>query len=191
MSGTPVLTALTEGLGGARPVRARGVVNATVNVICSRLGTGVAYEDALAEAQRAGLAEPDPSADVDGWDSVAKVMVLSAVVFGTQLELGDVSVRGISALDRSEIEAALGRGERIREIATLDPGAGVASVEAVAVAADHPFFAVEGTRNELRLEVEPLGEVVMGGPGAGPELAGQGVYSDVIALARELSRRSG
>src|SRR5205807_2070302 len=67
MSGTPVLAALTTGLGGARPVRLRGVLNATVNLICSRIAAGGTYEEALAEAQAAGLAEPDPSADVDGF----------------------------------------------------------------------------------------------------------------------------
>ena len=79
MSGTPVLAALTDGLGGATPIRLRGVLNATVNVICTRMEQGLGYAEALAEAQAAGLAERDPSADVDGLDSVAKVMVLSAL----------------------------------------------------------------------------------------------------------------
>ena len=191
MSGTPVLAALTGGLAGARPLRLRGVLNATVNFICTRLAAGASYEDALAEARATGLAEPDPSADVEGFDSVAKVMVLAALVFDTQLALGDVSVRGIAELDAGEISATLGRGERLREIATLDPAAGIASVETVAVPDDDPFFDVEGTTNAIRLEVEPLGEVAISGPGAGPELAGQGVYSDVIALSREVAKRVG
>jgi homoserine dehydrogenase len=189
MSGTPVLAALTGGLGGARPLRLRGVLNATVNFICSRLAAGNTYESALAEAMDAGLAEPDPSADVDGYDSVAKLMVVSALVFDTQLAVDGVRMRGVSALDQAEIAAALGRGERVREVATLDPGAKIASVEAQAVASDDPFFAVDGTTNAIRLEVDPLGEVAITGPGAGPQLAGQGVYSDVIALAREIAAR--
>ena len=77
MSGTPVLSALAEGMAGAVPVGLRGVLNATANAILSRMADGIPYADALAEAQRAGLAEPDPAAGVEGHDTVAKVMVLS------------------------------------------------------------------------------------------------------------------
>jgi homoserine dehydrogenase len=185
MSGTPVLAAFTDGLGGATPLRLRGVLNATVNAICSRMETGASYADALAEAQEAGLAERDPSADVDGLDAVAKVMVLSALVFEEQLALGDVSCRGLSELDESEARSAFARGERIREVATLDPGRQLRSVEVTAVSDRDPVFAVEGTANTIRLEVEPLGAVSITGPGAGPALAGQGVFSDLIALARQ------
>jgi homoserine dehydrogenase len=79
MSGTPVLSALVDGLAGAVPVALRGLLNATANFILSRMAEGRTYEDALAEAQRAGLAERDPAADVEGHDAVAKVMILSAL----------------------------------------------------------------------------------------------------------------
>jgi homoserine dehydrogenase len=180
MSGTPVLAALTDGLGGATPLRLRGVVNATVNVICSRMEQGVGYTEALAEAQAAGLAERDPSADVDGLDSVAKLMVLSALVFGEQLELRDVTRRALSELAESGLEP----GARVREVATLDPAAGVRSVEATVLADGDPLADIAGATNCVRLEAEPFGEVSITGPGAGPALAGQGAFSDVIALAR-------
>jgi homoserine dehydrogenase len=185
MSGTPVLTALTDGLGGATPLRLRGVLNATVNVICSRMEEGARYVEALAEAQAAGLAERDPSADVDGLDSVAKLMVLSALVFGEQLAARDVLCRGLSALAESGLEP----GARVREVASLDPAAGRRSVEATVVAAGDPLAGIVGATNCIRLEAEPLGEVSITGPGAGPALAGQGVFSDVIALARQRAAR--
>jgi homoserine dehydrogenase len=191
MSGTPVLAALTTGLGGAEPVRLRGVLNATVNFICSRIAAGGTYAAALAEAQEAGLAERDPSADVDGLDSVAKLMVLSGLVFGVQLEVRDVARRGLSALGDAEIEAAQARGERIREVAELEPRIGHAALETRAISAADPFFALDGTTNAIRLESEPLGEIAITGPGAGRSLAGQGVFSDLIALARERARRQG
>jgi homoserine dehydrogenase len=181
MSGTPVLAALTDGLGGATPLRLRGVVNATVNAICTRMEQGVGYAEALAEAQAEGLAERDPSADVDGLDAVAKLMVLSALVFGEQLELGDVARRGLSELAESGLEP----GTRVREVATLDPAAGRRSVEATVLEDGDPLGAIAGAANCIRLEAEPLGEVTITGPGAGPALAGQGVFSDVIALARQ------
>jgi len=189
MSGTPVLAALTTGLGGAEPIRLRGILNATVNFICSRIAAGGTYAEALAEAQDAGLAERDPSADVDALDSVAKVMVLSALVFGVQLEVADVARRALSALDEAELDAALTAGARIREVAELDPRAGRRAVQATRVAPDDPLFVVDGTTNEIRLEVEPLGAIAISGPGAGRTLAGQGVFSDLIALSRERALR--
>ncbi len=182
MSGTPVLAALADGLGGATPLRLRGVLNATVGAICARLEEGAGYADAVAEAQAAGLAERDPSADVDGLDAVAKVMVLSALVFGEQLAVGDVARHGLSEFAG---RAAPPAGRRIREVATLDPGAGARSVEVGIVADDDPLAAVSGAINCVRLEADPLGVVTIAGPGAGPTLAGLGVFSDVVALARE------
>jgi homoserine dehydrogenase len=183
MSGTPVLSALAGGLGGATALRLRAVLNATVNYICSRLAEGVTYSDALADAERLGLAEPDPSSDVDGFDSAAKLMILAGLVFDVQLTLDDVERRGISTLAQTEIDAARAQGRRIREVATLDPGAGRASVEAIPLAAGDPLFAVEGTTNVIHLEAEPLGSVSISGPGAGPRMAGQGVLADLIMLA--------
>jgi homoserine dehydrogenase len=190
MSGTPVLAALTGGLGGATPVRLRGVLNATVNRICTDLAEGTTYDDALAAAQRAGLAEADPAADVDGLDSAAKVMILAALVFGVQIEPADVRRRGISAFSAEEIAGALGRGERVREVSAVDPDGGRYAVEAVAVARSDPLFGLEGTDNVVTLEAEPIGEVSIRGPGAGPELAGQGAFSDLIALAAERAARA-
>ena len=181
MSGTPVLAALTDGLCGATPLRLRGVVNATVNFICSRMEQGASYPQGLAEAQAAGLAERDPTADVDGLDSVAKLMVLSALVFGEQLELRHVARHGLSELVASGLEP----GARIREVATLDPAAGHRSVAATTLAEDDPLGAITGVTNCIRLQAEPLGEVSITGPGAGPGLAGQGVFSDMITLAQQ------
>lgn len=188
MSGTPVLTALTNGLGGATPIRLRGLLNATVNKICSRLAEGVDYEDALAEAQGDGLAEADPGADVEGLDSVGKLMILSALVFGVQLRLEDVECRGISTLTQHQVTEALARGARPREVSSLDPEAGVHAVKASLVSRSDPLFDVDGTDNVVGLEVDPIGTISVRGPGAGPQLAGQGVFSDLIALALERKR---
>ena len=96
MSGTPVLSTLTEGLAGTVPVGLRGVLNATANMILSQMADGTSYADALGDAQRIGLAERDPAADVEGHDTVAKLMVLSALVFGRQLRREQVACQGIT-----------------------------------------------------------------------------------------------
>ncbi len=195
MSGTPLLSALVDGLAGAVPLALRGLLNATANFILSRMAAGATYEEALAEAQRAGLAERDPAADVDGHDAVAKVMILSALVFGRQLRRDQVACRGIAGIARSEFDRAAALGQRVKHVATLEfdepGGAGevTARVEPELVRADDPLANVEGTTNAVVCRADPVGEVTIAGPGAGPQLAGLGVLSDVIAVAR--SRSSG
>jgi homoserine dehydrogenase len=192
MSGTPVLSVLVEGLAGAVPIGLRGLLNATANFILTRMTEGRSYEDALAEAQTTGLAERDPAADVEGHDTVAKVMILSALVFGRQLRREQVACRGITDIARSEMEQASG-GARVKHVATLEfsepDGAGsvTARVEPELVPGTDPLATIDGTRNAVVCEANPIGEVTIIGPGAGPELAGQGVFSDLIAVARSSS----
>ena len=190
MSGTPVLSALVDGLAGAVPIGLRGLLNATANFILSRMAEGTIYEAALAEAQAAGLAERDPAADVEGQDAVAKVMILSALVFGRQLRREQVACRGITDIARSEIERAASGEARLKHVATLEfsepdgAGAVTARVEPQLVPGTDPLANIEGTSNAVVCRANPIGEVTIIGPGAGPELAGQGVFSDLIAVAR-------
>jgi homoserine dehydrogenase len=190
MSGTPVLRALVEGLAGATPIALRGLLNATANFILSRMAQGTSYEDALAQAQRAGLAERDPAADVEGHDTAAKVMILSALVFGRQLRVEQVARRGITDIARSELDQAASSGARLKHVATLEfsgpDGAGEVSarVEPQFVPRDDPLAHVDGTTNAVVCHASPVGEVTIIGPGAGPQFAGQGVLSDLIAVAR-------
>lgn len=190
MSGTPLLSTLVDGLAGAVPVGLRGLLNATANFILSRMAQGRSYEDALAEAQAAGLAERDPAADVEGHDSVAKVMILSALLFRRQLRPEQVARRGIDAIAGSEIGEAAATGMRLKHVATLEfsepDGAGevTARVEPELVPPDDPLARIEGTTNAVVCRATPVGEIAVAGPGAGPELAGQGVLSDLIAVAR-------
>lgn len=178
MSGTPVLSTLTEGIAGATPLRLRGIVNATVNHICTRIAAGDTYARALTAATEMGLAEPDPSADIDGDDSVSKLMVLAALVFGIQLAPDDVSQHGLSELE-------IHPGDRIREVMTLDPRAGRFSVEAGPLPPDDSLARIDGACNAIVAEIDPIGEVTIIGPGAGPKLAGQGVYGDLLRIVTE------
>jgi homoserine dehydrogenase len=191
MSGTPVLSTLTDGLAGATPKALRGVLNATANFILTEISRGPSYSEALAEAQRRGLAEPDPTADVDGRDTLAKLMILSAFVFGRQLRVDDVSVQGVSSVDEEAIAEARSSGRAVREVASLEAGSNglVGQIRTVAVSADDPLSFVEGVRNAVICQAEPLGEIQVTGPGAGPGLAGQGVLTDLITLARQLGGR--
>lgn len=189
MSGTPVLGTLLDGLAGARPTALRGVLNATANFILTAIAAGSTPERALAAAREAGLAERDPSADLDGHDSVAKAMILAALVLGAQLEIEDVARTGIAGVDPAELRSAAADGGAIRLVESIVPDAGRpagvrAEVLPQRLTADDPLAAIEGAENALVCAVEPLGEIRIAGPGAGPALAGQGVLSDLIAVGR-------
>jgi len=189
MSGTPVLSTLTEGLAGAVPVGLRGLLNATANAILSQMADGTSYEDALAAAQRAGLAERDPAADVAGDDTVAKLMILSALVFGRQLRRDQVACQGITGITGRQARDAAAAGGRLRHVAALafegPGGAGTvtARVRPEALPAGDPLASVDGAANALVLQASPVGQIMISGPGAGPQLAGQGVLADIIAVA--------
>lgn len=188
MSGTPVLGPLVDGLAGTTPVRLRGVLNATANFVLTEMENGTSYEQALAAAQGAGLAERDPSADVDGHDSMAKTMILAALVFGVQLRLEDVRRTGIAEVGLDAIREARGEGARIRLVSTLEyieGGRLEARVEPLVLSDADRLAAIDGVTNAVVLEAEPVGEVSIAGPGAGLELAGQGVFSDLIAVCRQ------
>jgi homoserine dehydrogenase len=195
MSGTPVLSTLVEGLAGATPTAVRGILNATANFILTRMEEGASYEDALKEAQGLGLAERDPMADVEGYDAMAKAMILAGLVFGRQLRVEDVVRRGITGIDRAQIEAARSGGAHVKQLVTLqfleaDGKSDVVSrVEPALLPRDDPLASISGVLNAIVCRAGPVGEVMVTGPGAGPELAGQGVLSDLIAVARSPSWR--
>jgi homoserine dehydrogenase len=186
MSGTPVLSTLQDGLAGTTPNRVRGVLNATANVVLTTMAAGKSYDEALAGAQEAGLAERDPSADVDGYDSVAKAMILAGLVFGTQVRPEDVSRRGITEIGAKEVMDAVTASMRIRLVSSVEPSEGrlTARVEPVRLPIDDPLARIDGALNAIVCDAEPVGEVTIVGPGAGPQLAGQGVLSDLIAVVR-------
>jgi homoserine dehydrogenase len=194
MSGTPVLSTLVDGLAGTTPISLRGILNATANFILTRMEQDASYQDALTEAQELRLAERDPTADVEGYDAMAKAMILAGLVFEKQLRPEDVIRRGISNIDRARIDAARSEGARIKELVTLEllEEGGVASltarVEPTLLPNEDPLASVSGVENAVVCRAEPVGEVVVTGPGAGPQLAGQGVLSDLIAVARWASR---
>jgi homoserine dehydrogenase len=190
MSGTPVLSTLTEGLAGTVPAGLRGVLNATANLILSKMADGTSYQDALAAAQRAGLAERDPAADVEGHDAVAKLMILSALVFGRQLRRDQVACQGITGVTGEQARDATAAGGRLRHVATLafpapdeaDPV--TARVQPAVLPVGDPLARIDGVTNAIVFQASPVGEITITGPGAGPQLAGQGVLADIIAVAR-------
>ena len=193
MSATPVIGPLVDGIAGARPRALRGILNATSNYILTQMMDGHSYADALRRAEAAGLAERGVDADVKGHDAVAKMMILAALVFGLPLRRDEVLCRPITDITPEQIDEALATGHRIRSVATLEvaeetPTARVeARVQPLALAEDDPLAGISGTTNAIICRSEPIGELMITGPGAGLAFAGQGVLSDLIAVAREVA----
>ena len=184
-----------DGLAGATPISLRGILNATANFILTRMEQGASYDDALAEAQDLGLAERDPTADVEGYDAMAKAMILAGLVFEKQLRPEDVVRHGISKVDRAQIDAAASEGARIKELVTLELSE--AGGESSVMARVEPTLLPRGS-SRLRLGSRKRGRLPSRtrwrGDGdrarRGSGLAGQGVFSDFIAVARGVSPRA-
>jgi homoserine dehydrogenase len=192
MAGTPVLSTIHEGMAGARVQSIRGILNGTTNYILSAMATGRDYAEVLADAQAHGYAETDPTADVEGYDTLAKTLILSSLVFGRSLKSHEVARQGITTITSNQVQQAIEQGQRIKLIASLrllsdNDGKEVsldARVEPLALPLSDPLARVEGVMNAISIQADTLSEVTIIGPGAGGIQTGQGLLADVIACAR-------
>lgn len=193
MSGTPVLNLAETGLAGAGVRAFRGILNGTCNFIVSAMETGRSYEDALAEAQRLGYAETDPTGDVEGHDAAAKVVILANLVLGAGLALGQVRREGITGLDGGRLREDLAAGYRWRLVAEArrERDGWYAAVAPVRLPAGDPLAAVTGPGNLLVFETDALGPVSIAGPGAGREATGHALVVDLLAIHAAAGRTSG
>lgn len=190
MAGTPVLSTIQEGMAGAKVRAIRGILNGTTNYILSAMASGRDYAEVLAEAQAQGYAEADPSADVDGYDAVAKTLILAALVFGHTLKPEQVNRRGITGVTREQIRRAQQEEKRIKLVASLHAVADIsesplqASVEPIELPLSDPLARVDGVLNAITFQTDTLSEVTVIGPGAGRLQTGQGLLSDLIAVSK-------
>ncbi len=190
MAGTPVLSTLTEGMAGARLRSVRGILNGTTNYILSAMAAGRDYADVLAEAQAQGYAEADPTADVEGYDALAKTLILAAVGFGHTLKPEQVFRKGITSVSREQMRRAVDEGKRIKLVASLQAVSDFgespleARVEPLALPLSDPLARVDGVLNAITFQMDTLSEVTIIGPGAGRLQTGQGLLADLIAVAK-------
>jgi len=190
MAGTPVLSTIRVGLAGCRIRSIRGILNGTTNYILSAMASGRNYAEVLAEAQAQGYAEADPTADVEGYDVVAKTLILSALAFGHSIKPEQVVRMGITEVTKEQIQLATSHNARIKLVASLSAVADLgeipleARVEPVELPLSDPLARVDGVMNAITLQTDTLPEVTIVGPGAGRLQTGQGLLSDLLAIAR-------
>ncbi|MFN8497051.1 MAG: homoserine dehydrogenase [Anaerolineae bacterium] len=165
--------------------RLEGIFNSTTNYILEAMATGASFQDALAEAQRVGVAETDPSLDIEGWDTANKLVILANSVLGVPATLDDVQVRGIQGISAADVQAAEGAGQALRLLATATrraDGGYDLSVQPTVVAGDHPMAKVRGWQMGIVYYTDIMGVLAATVDEFGPLPTGAAMLRDVIAI---------
>ncbi|WP_457974375.1 homoserine dehydrogenase [Arthrobacter sp. D1-17] len=190
----PILRPIRDSLSGDRITRVLGIVNGTTNFILDQMdSTGAQFADALAEAQRLGYAEADPTADVEGLDAAAKAAILASLSFHTRFDLANVYCEGITGVTAADIAAAKDAGFVIKllaiaeQLTAADGGDGVSvRVHPTLLPREHPLAAVRGAFNAVFVEAENAGELMFYGQGAGGTPTASAVLGDLVSAARRI-----
>ncbi len=186
--GIPLIRPLKESLTGERLRRVVGIVNGTTNFILTRMSEeGRSFDDVLAEAQRLGYAEADPTADVDGHDAAAKLAILASIAFNARVVAGDVFREGISRVRTEDIEYARRLGYVVKLLAIAELGDDeriTARVHPAMVPEAHPLASVRDAFNAVFLRGPTIGELMFYGRGAGGEPTATAVVGDLVSVAR-------
>jgi homoserine dehydrogenase len=180
----PVVRVLEESLSATPIERIHGIVNGTTNFILSEMAGGSTYEQALAEAQRVGYAEADPSDDVSGRDAAAKMAILARLAFGSPVHLDDVPYEGIEHLHGDDLQYARELGLGLKLVGTAERRDGGLSVRVhpTFLYSGHPLAAISGPFNAVTVESETITELTMSGPGAGGRQTASAVLGDVVSV---------
>ncbi len=193
-SAIPIVETLADALAADRIGSMMGILNGTTNSMLAAMGGGASYADALADAQRRGLAEADPSADVDAHDPAAKLAILAMLAFRRRIDPSQIERVGIRDVGPDQIENGRRRGLVIKLIAaaTTQNGASIeADVRPRLVPIDAPMARVHGAMNAIAVDAEYAGSLLFQGPGAGPDAAASAVLADLIRAAKDVPASAG
>jgi homoserine dehydrogenase len=184
--GIPVIQPLKQSLGVNRIHRVTGIINGTTNYILTRMTVeGGEFADILADAQQLGYAEADPTADIDGLDAGDKIAILASLAFGGRIKREDVYCEGIRKISATDIAYADKLNFVIKLLAIaerIEDGSVSVRVHPTFVPKDRPLATVNGVYNAILVEGEPLGQVMLFGPGAGAGATASAVVSDLLAI---------
>lgn len=191
--GIPVIPGLQHGLAGDRVTRMEGILNGTSNFILSRMEKGGEYADELAEAQRRGYAEADPTEDVDGFDARSKLVILARLALGVDVSPEEIACQSIRQVGAIDFAYAKDLNCTIRPVARADLRNGklVALVAPMLVPFSSPLAWSRGTENMVLMTGQYGGDVVFSGHGAGGNPTAVAVVSDLCALAAGTAPRAG
>jgi homoserine dehydrogenase len=187
--GIPIVKILRQDLAGNTVSRVYGILNGTCNYILSRMETEhLPFADCLAEAQKLGYAEADPSFDIGGLDTAHKLAILTALAFGTRIDLEAIAIEGIKDIGLADIDAAAELGFRIKLLGVAArTSAGIEQrVHPTMVPRSSAIAQVMGVANAVTIDADAVHELTLIGPGAGGEATASAVVADLVDIAKEL-----
>ncbi len=188
VGGVPIIRTLTQSMQGNNILSLMGIVNGTTNYILSKMADeGLEYADVLKEAQRLGYAEANPSADVDGFDSMYKLSILSSLAFQKKVPITEIYREGISNVNKIDIEYGkkLGFTLKLLAIAKKVDGKIEARVHPAFIPNDHPLSSVKGSFNAVFINGDNVGDIMLYGKGAGDLPTGSAIVSDIVFAAKQ------
>jgi len=185
--GVPIVKALRESLTGSRVTAVSGILNGTCNFLLTEMEkSGLPYAEVLAEAQRLGYAEADPTTDVGGFDAAHKITILAAIAFGTQPDFEHCRIEGVEDVSLTDIRLAFKLGYRIKLIAKAERigEAAALHVRPALLALDHPLASIGGALNAAVVDADPVGRLSFIGAGAGAGPTASAVAADLMDILR-------
>ena len=185
--GIPIVKTLREGLAGNSIERVYGILNGTCNYILTRMEQeGLSFADCLAEAQRLGYAEADPTFDVGGFDTAHKLAILTCLAFGTAIDPGAIAIEGIEAITPADLNAAAELGYRVKLLGVAQrTSLGIEQrVQPAMVLKSSAIAQVMGVTNAVTIDADAVHELTLVGPGAGGEATASAIVADIADIAR-------
>ena len=196
--GIPIIEPLKRSLKSNQIIKMAGIINGTTNFILSKMSTEKAdFKESLDLAQKLGYAELDPSADVEGQDAADKISILSELAFGGKIDRNKIDTEGINKIDLKDIEYADKLGFEIKLLAVSERNLDNNNdslplniwVGPTLIPKSHPLATIEGVNNAILVEGDPIGEIMLYGPGAGSGPTASSVVSDILNLkARSIKK---
>jgi homoserine dehydrogenase len=183
--GTPILDFAKRSLLGDQIISVQGILNGTTNYILTQMtDEGLPFDVALKEAQKAGFAEANPSMDIDGYDTAAKIVIIANWILKKRVTLKNVELRGIRNITLKEVKDAASKGKRLKLIASAEGGIQVAPK---AIPIDHPLC-VSGVLNAVTFTSKYAGEETIVGRGAGGMETASALLRDLLEIKNQLAR---
>ena len=193
VGGVPIIRTLTQSMQGNNILSMMGIVNGTTNYILSKMtDEGLDYFDVLKEAQRLGYAEANPTADVDGFDSMYKLSILSSLAFHTKVPISQIYREGISGINKLDIEFGKRFGYTLKLLAIAkrnDEGKIEARVHPSFIPTDHPLASVKSSFNAVFITGDNVGDIMLYGRGAGDLPTGSAIVSDIVFAAKQTAHQ--
>jgi homoserine dehydrogenase len=180
----PALDIALHSLAGTKVSRVEGILNGTTNYILTRMGEGEDYATALQDAQQKGIAEPDPSLDVEGWDTAVKILIITNAIFRTANTLADVRVEGITHIPSDLLEKAKKKSGSLKLLGSihLEDGKPKIEVRPCWLEPSHPMHGVVGSQKGITFFTDTMGAITLTGGKSDPKGAAAALLKDIINI---------